>query len=44
MVNGCCGKTLSHEGIIIFTDTTTSVKILIGYMQYAVSTFETVRF
>ena len=32
MTNSCSGKNLLHEGICIFTNTTTFVKILIGYV------------
>jgi hypothetical protein len=44
MVNGCCGMILLHEGIFIFTNTTTFVKILIGYMQYAANAIEMIAF
>ena len=34
MVNGCYGKVFLPEGIFIFTDTRTFVKILTGYIKY----------
>jgi len=40
MANGCCGMILLHEGIYIFTNITTSVKILICYMQYDSRAFD----